>query len=429
MDINLLAENLATTTAQKTASKPAAKTVRKISKIEKKPPAFIKRKRVAAYCRVSKDTGDMRHSLSAQVSHYNSYIQSNPEWAFAGIFADLGITGTSTDRRREFNRLIQECDEGNVDIVLCKSVSRFARNTVDTLETVRHLRSIGVEVRFERENLSSLGAEGELLLTLLATFAAEESASISKNVKWEVQKKYEDGKPHSRHRMLGYRWEGDEMLTVPEEAEVVRTIYSEYIGGKSMKKIAAELKAQGVVGINGTPIPEISIKAILKNREYTGALVLNALYNYAPNKTRVNRGEVDMRIVENHHEGIITEEQYAEVERIRKARRGKLFDNPRSCFTGKVVCGLCGHSVISKSYRSGKDKHKIWTMGCSYRDRKQPCDLPWFAEKKMRSATAEVFGHEDFDEEFTEQIDMVKMFTDYIEFRFKDGETIRWDKP
>ena len=154
MDINLLAENLAATSSQNTASKPAAKTVRKISKIEKKPPAFIKRKRVAAYCRVSKDTGDMRHSLSAQVSHYNSYIQSNPEWACAGIFADLGITGTSTDRHREFNRLIKECDEGNVDIVLCKSVSRFARNTVDTLETVRHLRSIGVEVRFERENLS-----------------------------------------------------------------------------------------------------------------------------------------------------------------------------------------------------------------------------------------------------------------------------------
>ena len=167
--------------------------MRKITKLEPTAPILTPKKRVAAYARVSMETERLQHSLSAQISYYNDKIQKNPDWLFAGVYADNGISGSGTEKRDDFNRLLADCDAGKIDIVLTKSISRFARNTVDLLETVRHLKEIGVEVWFERENIHSLDGDGELMLSILASFAQEESRSISENVKWGTRKRFEQG--------------------------------------------------------------------------------------------------------------------------------------------------------------------------------------------------------------------------------------------
>lgn len=179
--------------------------MKSVEKIERKLPELKRRKRVAAYARISMETERMRHSLSAQVSYYSSYIQKNPEWEYAGVYADNGISGTGTKKRTEFNRMIADCEAGKIDIVLTKSIQRFARNTVDLLETVRHLKDIGVKVRFEKENINSMSGDGELMMSILASFAQEESRSISENVKWGTVKRFKQGIPNGRFQIYGYR--------------------------------------------------------------------------------------------------------------------------------------------------------------------------------------------------------------------------------
>ncbi len=168
----------------------------KITKLESLVPQAVKRARVAAYTRVSADGHMPLHSLSAQVSYYSTLIQRNPEWEYVGVYADQGISGRTIEKRDGFQKLIRDCDAGKIDIILVKSISRFARNTVDLLETIRHLRDIGVEVRFDRENISTSSADGELLITLLASFAQEESRSLSENIKWAIRKRFEQGIPN-----------------------------------------------------------------------------------------------------------------------------------------------------------------------------------------------------------------------------------------
>ena len=165
------------------------------------------RKRVAAYVRVSMDTERLRHSFAQQVSYYDALIRNQPDWEYAGIYADEFVSGTGTEKRTEFRRLVEDCDAGKIDMILVKSISRFARNTVDLLNTVRHLKELGVEVCFEEQNINSLSGEGELMLTLLASFAQAESESISENLKWAIRKGFEQGRPNTHRRMLGYRWE------------------------------------------------------------------------------------------------------------------------------------------------------------------------------------------------------------------------------
>ena len=191
-----------------------------------------KKKRVAAYARVSSGKDAMLHSLSAQVSYYSDYIQSNG-WEYAGVYADEAITGTK-DKRDGFQKLLTECRNGNVDMVITKSISRFARNTVTLLTTVRELKELGVDVYFEEQNIHTTSADGELMLTILASYAQEESLSVSENMKWRIKKNFEDGKPWSGF-VLGYRCENGQYVVVPEEAEVVRRIYREYLEGLGAK--------------------------------------------------------------------------------------------------------------------------------------------------------------------------------------------------
>ena len=236
-----------------------------ITTIQKPLPSVKKRKRVAAYARVSMECEQLLHSLSAQVSYYSSHIQRNPEWEYAGVYIDEGITGTSKANRDDFNRLIADCDAGKIDIILVKSISRFARDTVDLLDTVRHLRDIGVEIRFEREGISTLTGDGELLLTLLASFAQEESESISRNEKWVIKKKFEQGMANTSLRCFGYNWDAKNGTCVinEEEAVWVRYIYDEFLKGASIKGLATDLSKRGVTALRGNCLNRSTIRRIL----------------------------------------------------------------------------------------------------------------------------------------------------------------------
>lgn len=252
--------------------------MRKISKIERKIPQMPSRKKVAAYARVSMETERLHHSLSAQISYYSDLIQKHPDWEYVGVYADDGISGTRAESRTEFNRLLADCDAGKIDIVLTKSISRFARNTVDLLETVRHLKELGISVRFEKEHIDSLTEDGELMLTLLASFAQEESRSISENVKWGTRKRFEQGIPNGRFNIYGYRWEGDHLVIQPEEAAIVRLIFDNFLAGLSAETTEKQLAEMGVKSYKGQHFGNTSIRQILGNITYTGNLLFQKEY-------------------------------------------------------------------------------------------------------------------------------------------------------
>lgn len=221
-----------------------------ITRIEVKKPDLLQRKRVAAYARVSMDTERLMHSLSVQVSYYSELIQT-PGWEYAGVYADEGISGTKMDSRPEFVRMLADCEAGKIDIIFTQSLSRFARNTVDTLNVVRRLKELGIEVRFEKENIWTFDSKGELLITIMASFAQEEVRSLSENVKWGLRKRFEQGVPNGRFHVYGYRWEGDHLVIQPDEATIVRRIFQNFLQGKSRLETEREFAAEGITTAKG----------------------------------------------------------------------------------------------------------------------------------------------------------------------------------
>ena len=294
-----------------------------VEKIERKLPVLKTRKRVAAYARVSMESERMQHSLSAQVSYYSALIQKNPEWEYAGVFADYGISGTGTKKREEFNRMLAECEAGNIDIILTKSIQRFARNTVDLLNTVRHLKDLGIEVRFEKENINSLSGDGELMLSILASFAQEESRSISENVKWGTIKRFKQGIPNGKFSIFGYEWQDDKLVIVPEEAEIIRWMYAEYMKGASRIEIGRALMDRGIYTRQGKPWVDSNVKVILTNITYTGNMLFQKEYCEDPitKHRRKNYGEMPQYFVEDTHEAIIPMDEWQAVQAEFKRRR------------------------------------------------------------------------------------------------------------
>ena len=281
--------------------------MRNVRKIEQTNPVLPKRKQVAAYARVSTDTERLNHSLSAQVSYYSDLIQRNPEWEYVGVYADNGITGTKLSGRPEFERLLQDCEAGKIDIILTKSISRFSRNTVDLLAVVRRLKELGIEIQFEKEHINSLSGDGEVMLTLLASFAQEEVTSLSNNVKWGTRKRMAEGIPNGHFRIFGYRWEGDKLVVLPEEAAIVKRIFQNFLDGKSRLETERELAAEGITGLNGGRWQDSTIKNVLTNITYTGNMLLQKEYIEDPitKHRRKNRGELPQYFVEDTHEAII----------------------------------------------------------------------------------------------------------------------------
>jgi DNA invertase Pin-like site-specific DNA recombinase len=406
--------------------------MRKITKIMPSVPSLPTRKRVAAYARVSIEKGRTLHSLSAQVSYYSAFIQKHPEWEYVGVYADSGETGTAAGRT-EFQRLIADCELAKIDIILTKSISRFARNTVDLLETVRRLRELGVEVRFEEQNINSMSGDGELMMTILASFAQEESRSLSENVKWAIRKGFKEGKTNS-FNIYGYRWNGEKFIIYPEEAEVVKLIFANFLNGISAEQTAKQLTDMGIKPYQGrAEFSATSVRAILRNDKYTGDLRLQKTYveNHITHRYMINHGELPVYLVEDAHEAIIDKATFDAVQ-IEQARRRELgvFANwsiMTTAFTAKIKCGKCGASF----HRKGRKKadgtsRKYWR--CATMDKKgnAKCHMKDIPEDKIIQSATEVLGLEEFDETiFSEEVSRITVPEDFaLVFYLADGSEV-----
>ena len=275
-----------------------------ITKISPSTPIIPNRLCVAAYARVSSGKDAMLQSLAAQVSYYSKLIQQRPDWEYAGIYADEALTGTKGNRP-EFQRLIADCKEGKINLVITKSISRFARNTVTLLETVRELKLLGVDVFFEEQNIHSISGDGELMLTILASYAQEESRSVSENCKWRVRNSFKDGKPNNM-TLFGYRYKNKEWHVVPEEAAIVQMIFSDYLNGMGRNVIMKKLNAAGKRTLYGKTWSEEGIMRILRNEKYMGDILLQKTYitDHLSKKKCYNHGDLPKYYVHNHHQAI-----------------------------------------------------------------------------------------------------------------------------
>ena len=329
--------------------------------------------RVAAYCRVSTDSDEQSTSYEAQIEHYTAYITGHPDWDLAGIYADDGISGTNTKKREEFNRMIDECMAGNIDMVITKSISRFARNTLDCLKYIRQLKEKNIPVYFEKENINSMDSKGEVMLTIMASLAQQESQSLSQNVKMGLQYRYQQGEIQVNCKwFLGYtKDENKRLVIVPAEAEIVKRIYREYLEGASMLKIARGLEADGILNGAGREKWHTSnINQILRNEKYIGDALLQKTYTTDfLTKTRVrNHGIVPQYYVENSHEAIIPREIFmlAQEEQIRrrivhKSPNGKnrTFSGIH-CFSNMIICGGCGEFYRRIHWNNRGKKSIVW---------------------------------------------------------------------
>lgn len=399
-----------------------------IQRIEPKIQQNFKRKKVAAYCRVSEEKGRTLHSMSTQVSYYSKLIQRNPEWEYVGVYSDLGVSGTST-KRLGFQEMIEDCKTGKIDMILTKSISRFARNTVDLLETVRWLKSIGIGVQFEKEKIDSLSDDGELMLSLLASFAQEESRSISENVKWAIRKNFKKGIGNN-FILYGYRWDGKKFNLVEEEAKVIKLCFENFLNGLSAEKTEKQLRKMGVKSLTGKEFSASSVRAILVQEKYTGNSLLQKSYteNHITHRERKNKGELPMYWVENTHPAIISQETFDKVQaEIARRRELGARANPAlnsSAFTSRIECGLCGKKY-RRSTRISAKKKKTYAWTCQTKDQKgitacYPKDIP---EDKLKVMCCKALGIDEFDEDvFEEKVEKIVAGKEQkIQVHFKDG--------
>ena len=402
----------------------------KIISKEKQMPKLV---RVAAYARVSSDKDAMLHSLSSQVSYFSKMIQSHESWKYVGVYSDEGMTGTKI-KRDGFQRMIQDAKAGKIDIIVTKSLSRFARNTVDCLKTIREMKAINVDIFFEEQNIHTLSANGEFLISLLAGYAQEESRQCSENTLWRVRKNFKEGKPYGGSSMLGYKLEKGRFTVVPEEAEIVRKIFDLYLAGNGFCKIARILTNDGIKSYTGKAWNKSTLGEIISNVTYTGNLHLQKTYreNHMTKKTIRNKGEKPLYIVEGNHEPIISQEIFDKAQEIRKVKAvgksGKR-NGPAYPFTGLIYCGECGHLFkhkVTKYYES-------WC--CSQYDElgKAYCASKKIRDDVLRKACAEALGINSFDETtFKKNIRRIDAFNgNRLVFYFINGisKEVIWDNP
>lgn len=334
---------------------------------------IIKKLRVAAYCRVSTETEEQNSSYEVQVAHYTEFIKKNTEWEFAGIFADDGISGTNTKKREEFNRMIDECMEGKIDLVITKSISRFARNTLDCLKYIRQLKEKNIAVFFEKENINTMDAKGEVLLTIMASLAQQESQSLSQNVKLGLQYRYQQGKVQVNHkRFMGYTKDEDgNLIIVPGEAKIIKRIYREYLEGKSLAGIGRDLEKDGILTAAGKPKwrPE-TLKKILTNEKYIGDALLQktTTVDFLTKKRVKNEGHLPQYYVENNHDAIIPKELFLQAQE-ELHRRNNIYtgeDKNKRIYSSKYAlssitfCGDCGDIYRRVYWNIHGRKEIVW---------------------------------------------------------------------
>ena len=357
----------------------------------------MRKKRVAAYARVSTDKEEQESSFEAQVRYYTQLIQSNPEWVYVDIYADEGITGTSIKKRKDFNRMIDDALAGRIDLILTKSVSRFARNTVDSLTTVRKLKEKGVEVYFEKENIYTLDSKGELLITIMSSLAQEEARNISENTAWGRRKQFAEGKHSLAYKtFLGFDKGPDGGLVVnPEQAETVRRIYSEFLAGRTPYMIAKGLTADGVKTPAGKGIWSPStVRSILTNEKYYGAALLQKtvkpdIFSHP----RKNTGELPTYYIAEDHEPIVSEETFRIVEdELQRRSDSDGRAHGVSVFSGRIVCEECGGFYGRKVWHPGSD-YASFRWHCNSRfAKKTGCRTPTLKEEDIEAAFIRMFN-------------------------------------
>ena len=388
------------TTAKNVMVIPARRRLGNTVQAEERPKL-----RVAAYCRVSTDSDEQATSYEAQVEHYTAFIKQNSEWEFAGIFADDGISGTNTKKREEFNRMIGECMAGNIDLIVTKSINRFARNTLDCLKYIRELKEKNIPVFFEKENINTMDSKGEVLLTIMASLAQQESQSLSQNVKLGLQYRYQNGEVQVNHnRFLGYTKDEDGHLIIePVEAEVVKRIYREYLEGASLLQICRSLKADSILTAANKPHwrPE-TVKKILQNEKYIGDALLQKTYtvDFLTKKRVKNNGIVPQYYVENSHEPIIPRELFMQVqeEMVRRAnlRGGK--DGKKRVYSSKyalssiVYCGQCGDIYRRVHWNNRGYKSIVWRCVSRLEEKGSECTAPTINEETLQTAVVKAIN-------------------------------------
>ena len=353
------------------------------------PLDSVKKKRVAAYARVSTELEEQQSSFQAQVNYYTDYIKRREDWEFAGMYTDDGISGTDMRKRDGFNHMIKDALAGKIDLIITKSVSRFARNTVDSLTTVRKLKAQGIEVYFEKENIWTLDSKGELLITIMSSLAQEESRSISENVTWGQRKRFAAGKSSVAYsHFLGYdRGKDGKMIINPEQAEVVRKIYRMFLSGFTYHSIAKKLTEEGIPTPAGkTTWHPSAIRSILTNEKYKGDALLQKRFtvDFLTKKVKNNEGEVPQYYVEGDHEAIITPAAFDMVQHEIAARRKHgARHSGVSIFSSKIRCGECGGWYGAKVWHS-TDRYRRVIYQCNRKFKGGNCHTPYVTEDQIK---------------------------------------------
>jgi DNA invertase Pin-like site-specific DNA recombinase len=369
-----------------------------------KRQAVQRQLRVAAYCRVSTDEEEQLTSYEAQKTYYTDKIMTNPNWTMAGIFADAGITGTSARKRPEFLKMIRLCRQKKIDVVLTKSISRFARNTVDCLNYIRVLRELGIAVIFEKENINTLETDSEMLITMLGAFAQAESESISANVRWGKRQAMREGKAIIQYKRL-YAYEKGEdgkPRIIPDQAEVVRGIYDQYLAGASLRMIQKRLEGEQILNVMGKPTWSLTaIRGILSNEKYCGDVLLQKTFisDCISRKVIRNTGQLPMYLVENHHEGIVSRKTFDAVKAETARRNAGKSPSRKYAVTGKssyaskyalserLVCGECGTLYRRCTWAKRGKKRVVWRCVSRLDYGTRYChDSPTLDEKSLQQA-------------------------------------------
>lgn len=385
--------------------------------------------RVAAYARVSTDKDAAFHSFEAQQAYYEEYINNHPSWRLAEIYSDNGISGTII-ARPEFQRMLEDCRNGKIDLIITKSITRFARNTIILLETVRELKKLGIDVFFEKENMHSISPDGELLLTLLAMYAEEEARSASENQKWRIRKKFERGEPW-QFDMLGYRLINGKIIIIPDEADIVKMIFKLYLSNMGVTAIAKKLNELHIPPRYSNLWRKNEICQILRNEKYTGNMVLQKTYrpDFRTKSKKQNNGEIRKYYVENSHEAIIDKNTFEavqnEIERRRTiyAPKAHTSSSETPLFKGIIHCGICGSPYRKRTANLTCYPKPIWICGQFFEMGKDYCSSQQIPEDILIDKTKEVLGANALTRELIlEKIQEIEV-TGHFHLRFvlKDG--------
>ena len=411
-----------------------------VTKIEANPLLIksnnqVSKLRVAAYCRVSTDEEEQLNSYEAQIAYYSEAIAKNPSWTFAGVYADEGITGTVTSKRKDFLRLMSDCEKGKVDMILTKSISRFARNTVDSLSWVRKLRAMNVGVYFEEQAIDSLKAENEMLIGLFSVIAQAESENISANVKWGIQQSMKNGKYCSNFSCFGYKRGSNGIPEiVPEQAETVRIIFDRYLEGDSVDQIKAFLEMNKRKTLTGKYVWDKKIiRNMLQNEKYVGDLMLQKTYrpDCLSKKTKVNKGELPKYLISNNHPAIIERTKFNKVQmemarRSSKHKRSSVGITEQAKYSGKyalselLICGECGTSYRRTGKTKNGKRQYFWRCLNRIENGQDVCDAVGVEEQKLHAAICRCLN-----KLFTNKDETIKLLENNLRYVLCDNNETR----